>query len=107
MQLSREFLKAYNRWATVEKKRDQGDYSDDVEAMFPIPIDAVSQDVKTIASGPSISLSQLITEFEKQKVESDSWRESTVRNHRPKMNSHAPGIRGGYSGGQDWSAGCP
>ena len=37
--------------------------------------------------GPSISLSQLITEFEKQKVESGNWQESTVRNHRPKMNA--------------------
>lgn len=39
MQLSREFLKAYNKWSGVEAKRDQGDYSDDVEVMFPVPND--------------------------------------------------------------------
>ena len=40
-----------------------------------------------VGEEPSISLSQLIAEYEKRKVDSKKWRESTVRNDRPKMNA--------------------
>jgi len=35
--LSREFLKAYNMWAKVEQRRNAGDYSDDIDQIFPVP----------------------------------------------------------------------
>jgi integrase len=40
MLICREYLKASNKWTKIENNRNKGDYSDDVEAMFPLPGDA-------------------------------------------------------------------
>jgi len=91
--LCREMSIADKKWAEVEQRRNQGDYSDNIDELFPIPpesdlsllSDILPKSSEKPKEPPSIPLNEVIEEYIKRQVQSKKWRPNTVRNHRPKI----------------------
>ena len=92
--LCREMAIADKKWAEVELRRNKGDYSDDIEKIFPVPPDSDLE--KYLHSGrwpeeakeeSSITLKEVIDEYCKRQVQSGKWSDNTIRNHQTKINT--------------------
>jgi len=82
--MCREMLKGMIRFGAIDERRNQGDYSDDVEAAFPLSSD--HRPVYTASvDKPSAPFFNVIEDYKKRQVQSGKWRRSTVRNHEPKI----------------------
>jgi integrase len=91
--LCREMAIADKKWAEVEQRRNQGDYSDNIDELFPIPSesdlnllsDILPRSLEKPKEQPAIPLNDVIKEYTKRQVQSKKWRPNTERNHKPKI----------------------
>ena len=85
--ICREMLKGMIRFGAIEKRRREGDYSDDIEAAFPLSTDRKPDQMPPMIpeKKPSIPFFDVIEEYKKRKVQSKEWRPSVERNHRPRI----------------------
>jgi len=87
--LCREMAIADKKWAEVEQRRNQGNYSDNIDELFPVPsesdLNLLSDILPRSLEGPSVPLFDVIEDYKKRKVQSKEWRPGVERNHRPKI----------------------
>jgi hypothetical protein len=93
--LCREMAIADKKWAEIEQRRNQGDYSDNIDELFPIPSesdlsllsDILPRSLEKPKEQPAIPLNDVIKEYTKRQVQSKKWSDNTVRNHETKINT--------------------
>ena len=85
--LCREILIGLIKYGEIEERRNQGDYSDDVEAAFPLPSDLKPDQTVSVTpvEKPSVPLNDVIEEYKRRQLQSGKWRPGTLRNHKPKI----------------------
>ena len=85
--MCREMLKGMIQFGAIEERRNQGDYSDDVDVVFPLLSDPKPN--RSVSAPPvkkpSVPLFDVIEEYKKRQVQSGKWRPNTLRNHEPKI----------------------
>jgi integrase len=88
--ISREFIKAMNTWSRVELNRNGGNYTDDVENLFPVPpvseLSLITEQVKKTskASDDDPLISQVVQKYVQEN--SVKWDNRTKETYMASMN---------------------
>ena len=86
--LCRELIKNSIKWAEIETRRNVGDYSDDRDALFPVPSKSTkSQSPASQLEGLSITLDNLIKEYSSENVRAGNWSERTQIEYKSIFNN--------------------
>jgi len=86
--LCREILKAEAKYYKVELNRLAGEYSDDIDALFPIPSESTkSQPPVSQLEEPSITLDNLIKDYFAENIRAGNWSERTQIEYRSIFNN--------------------
>ncbi|MEJ2731597.1 MAG: hypothetical protein P8185_24320, partial [Deltaproteobacteria bacterium] len=87
--ICREILIALIKFGEIEDRRHNGNYSDDIKALFPLSYDKITglPPQESQKGGNSITLEQLIDDYKNRQVQSKKWTDNTIRNHSTKINA--------------------
>ncbi len=88
-QLCRDMLKASIKVLEVEKERTYGDYatSGTDEQVVESIAGRKPQGQPVVSTQPSISLQDLIKDYQDERIKAGRWTEITIRNYRPRFNT--------------------
>lgn len=79
------------KFGEIEKRRQEGDYFDDIKKLFPVQRgQKIKQQPPTPTppkEKPKPKLGKVIEELKEQKIKHKQWRPNTIRNHQPKINT--------------------
>jgi integrase len=87
--ICREILIALIKFGEIEDRRSNGDYSEDIKALFPLSSEKITElpSPKSLEEGSSITLEELIDDYKNRQVQSKKWSDNTIRNHGTKINT--------------------
>ena len=86
--MCRELLKAEIKYYEVELNRLGGEYSDDIDVLFPIPLDSSGpQSPAPQFEEPSIPLDNLIKVYSAENIRAGNWSERTQIEYRSIFNN--------------------
>jgi hypothetical protein len=88
------------RFGEIEQKRQQADYSDDIDKIFPVNADETKTQINGLvdvqklaalmssqseADEPSILLSELWEQFQAEHIKAGRWGPSTIKKYLPQI----------------------